>query len=651
MTIPPDNPAAAPFLTRLLRDRSGNTLALIAAATAPLVAIVGSAVDIGRGYAAESRLQQACDAGVLAARKKLGSDLPPSGEVLGRVRNVGNDLFDLNFPEGRYDTTDLAFTMTLEEDFSISGTAEAVLPTAIMSAFGKHTIPIAVACEARMNFTNLDVMMVLDVTGSMRHTNDGDTLSRIDSMRQVIRGFHKNLEDAKAPDTRVRWGFVPYATNVNIGGLLANNWVVNNWRYQSREEDSSDTSTSTRTYDTNWAYVSGDRNGWMQVSTYTATYHPGTPATPGGTGDEDTAGGTSAYYKCEGSQPGNTATSSDEWLGETTEPFAGPPAGTRTIKKGRRTTNGDWYRTRRDGATCYVERMENIDYVENFDRITDPTQNTTVTWRYAQISRGVADWRSETSGCMEEIRTQRIEDFGSVDLTSALDLDIDHVPGSANAGKWRPMYRDAIYARSLNNSGEGDFTPDEVISTSNFAQTGKWWMSACPAPAANLDEMDATEIADYLASLDPAGATYHDIGMLWGARLLSPDGLFASRNADESLNKPTARHLIFLTDGQTEAYDIAYGAYGLEPLDRRRWDPESSTLSLNEVVEARFLFACNEIKKKNATVWVIAFGTEVNATMTECAGPGRYFEAANAAQLDKAFDSISRAMGDLRVSK
>ncbi|GMN13617.1 pilus assembly protein TadG-related protein [Altererythrobacter sp. MTPC7] len=640
-----------PLLSRLLRDRSGNTLAIVAAATAPLVAMVGSAVDIGRGYVAQSRLQQACDAGTLAARKRLGSDLPPSGHVLGQVRMTGKSFFDLNFPEGRYDTTELSFVMTLEEDFAITGAASANLPTAVMGIFGKNNIPIAVSCGSRMNFTNLDIMMVLDTTGSMRHTNSGDTQSRMDSMRSVITAFAGNLEEAKAPDTRIRFGFVPYATNVNAGHLLENQWVANTWQYQSRKQDGSETTPGTRTYDTNWAYVSGSRSDWQVESTYDATYYPAVQTPPTSGQDERNGSYTPERWVCEGSQPANSFTKTDTLLGQSSEPFAGPPAGTREIDEMQRYENGTLYRTTLNGETCTVESQNFDEFVHFFDRITDPSENTENFFLYTQLNRNVADWRTTTLGCMEELPTYQISDYASVDLTRALDLDIDHVPDGTAGTQWGPRRPDLVYARSLTGGGGGSFTPDDVRTSKTFSRTGYWWMSECPEPAQNLAEMTKTEIETYLATLTPKGATYHDIGMIWGARLLSPDGLFAAENADESNNKPTTRHLIFLTDGQTEPYDVAYGPYGVEPLDKRRWDPDTSSMSLVQTVEERFKFACREIKKKNTTVWVIAFGTSVNAAMTDCAGPGHYFEAANAAQLDEAFASIARSMGDLRVSK
>ena len=74
-------------------------------------------------------------------------------------------------------------------------------------------------------------------------------------------------------------------------------------------------------------------------------------------------------------------------------------------------------------------------------------------------------------------------------------------------------------------------------------------------------------------------------------------------------------------------------------------------MSLDEVVEKRFAVACAEAKKRNITVWVIGFGTTLNPVMTECAGPGRYFEAQDAAALSDVFSKIAAQLGDLRVSK
>ena len=48
---------------------------------------------------------------------------------------------------------------------------------------------------------------------------------------------------------------------------------------------------------------------------------------------------------------------------------------------------------------------------------------------------------------------------------------------------------------------------------------------------------------------------------------------------------------------------------------------------------------------------VIGFGTTLSPFLTDCAGPGHYFEAGNAAQLNDVFGKIATQLGDLRVTK
>ncbi|OZA93395.1 MAG: hypothetical protein B7X57_05175 [Erythrobacter sp. 34-65-8] len=636
----------------MAQDTSGNTLMLMAAALLPLMGMIGGGVDMSRAYLAESRLQQACDAGVLAARKRLGSQAVVTGVVPDDVAQIGDRFFNLNFRDGSYGTEDRSFQMYLEEDYSISGEAAVTVPTAVMSIFGFEEVQVDVECEAVLSFQNLDLMMVLDTTGSMRHTNAGDSQTRIESMKQVIRDFHAEIEGNKPPGIRIRYGFVPYATNINVGHLLNNNWVVRDWTYQSREAGGSSTSVYEHNYTENWVRVSGTGGGQTTVSTYAATWNPGTPPAGSGIVDQGGSSGSSGYYSCNGAVPAGDYRANYELISSRSEPYVGPPAGTKRINSNRLTETGSYYYNRQDGSTCYLTRVSYDTLIHTYDHIYHPAYSGAVTeWIYRPIEIDVTRWRTQTSGCIEERSTYEIDDYDNVDLTRALDLDIDLVPNRNDPDtQWRPRYTDMIYVRSMRGNGWGSITPEEVTTTENFADTGRWWFSGCPAPARKLAEMDAGALNTYLGTLSPAGATYHDIGMIWGGRLLSPSGLFASENGDVSSSKPTNRNMIFLTDGQTEPYDLAYGTYGVDALDQRRWS-QSSPLTLAETVEQRFLTACKEVKKRNITVWVIAFGTELNPVMTECAGEGRYFEASDAAQLSQAFETIAASLGDLRISQ
>lgn len=615
-------------------------MAIIAASIFPLLALIGGGIDMGRGYLAQSRLQQACDAGVLAARQRLGSDVITDGEVPAEVAEAGNRFFNINFRDGAYGSEERQFQMALEADFAISGVASAQVPTTLMEIFNFDHLDVSADCEAVLNFSDVDIMMVLDVTGSMRHTNPGDTMSRLDSLKATLRNFHAQVAGSQAPGTSVRYGFVPYATNVNVGHLLEDDWVVDSWRYQGRRKSNVAGVSNETTYARNWRFVSGSRsdwNNWPIQSTYPGTYHAATTA------DQ------SATYTCDRALPADTLEyDSDDNGDEYVEVQASPPA-TLYIQPKRVTENGTRYKTTVNGSTCEVRALVSDDYVQDYEEVRS-VPDTDYLWRYGQIRSDVDDWRSETEGCIEERDTYEIADYTNVDLSRALDLDIDLVPTSGDSDtQWRPRYPGLLYTRALRDDGTGAVDPATVLSEENFSQTSNWWFSDCPAPARKLGEMNAAELDAYLATLTPYGATYHDIGMIWGGRLLSPTGLFADENQDTA-STYRSRHMIWMTDGQTEPYDLAYGAYGMEPLDQRRWSNGSSR-TLAQTVEARFAFACDEVKKRNITVWVIAFGTTLNPIMEECAGSGRAFQAANAQQLNNAFSSIAQSMGDLRVSR
>ena len=261
---------------------------------------------------------------------------------------------------------------------------------------------------------------------------------------------------------------------------------------------------------------------------------------------------------------------------------------------------------------------------------------------------------AEFRGCIEERDTYEIDDYAKVDLNKALDLDIDLVPTKGNPKtQWRPLIPGWVFARDIWWDGSGTWQTNPSKSPWTFLMPFWAGLAVCPAPARALAEMpDPTVLDSYLNTLTPEGSTYHDIGMIWGGRMVSSTGLFASQNADAG-GVPTSRHLIFLTDGETAPLEYSYATYGVEPLDNRRWnrDKPKGGLTLPQVVEKRFAVACDEVKKKNITVWVISFGISLNPIMKDCAGPGRAFEAKDAAALNETFSKIAQQMGDLRIAK
>ena len=242
------------FLRRLVRDTAGNVMIITAASLFPLLALIGSGIDMGRGYLAQSRLQQACDAGTLAARKRLGTMAAVNGQIPDTVADTGQRFFNINFRADAYGSESRQFVMTLEDDYAISGIATAEVPTTVMGAFGFGNIAVSASCAAQINMPNTDVMLVLDTTGSMLQTNVGDTQSRIDVLRNTVKSFHAQMEANKATGTRIRYGFLPYSTNVNVGHLLRDEWLVDEWSYNFRTGRATGRTTEVPVYQTESQY-------------------------------------------------------------------------------------------------------------------------------------------------------------------------------------------------------------------------------------------------------------------------------------------------------------------------------------------------------------------------------------------------------------
>ena len=163
-----DSDTRPSFFRRLTKDVAANTLAISAAAIVPLMAMVGGGVDASRYYMAEARLQAACDAGALAARRSMDDD-----DFENEDEEVGDAFFNQNYPEGTFGIEDLDHNFSGTDDGEVLGTASGSMPTAIMGVFGFDEVDMSVTCSADINISNTDIMFVLDVTGSMAWEPDG----------------------------------------------------------------------------------------------------------------------------------------------------------------------------------------------------------------------------------------------------------------------------------------------------------------------------------------------------------------------------------------------------------------------------------------------------------------------------------------------
>jgi hypothetical protein len=155
------------------------------------------------------------------------------------VSTQAQNFFKNNFPTGAFGTTDVTFTPALDATGQVTGTATAKVPMTVMQIFGNSSIVMNAVCDAKLEISNTDVMMVLDVTGSMDWCPDGSNCgggagSRIVGLRQAVLDFYDTLHNASSSTAQLRFGFVPYSQSVNVGAVLPPSYLADNWTYQSR---------------------------------------------------------------------------------------------------------------------------------------------------------------------------------------------------------------------------------------------------------------------------------------------------------------------------------------------------------------------------------------------------------------------------------
>ena len=617
-------PLRRAFMGRLARDRRGNTLAMVAAFLIPLAAFAGSAIDTARLYVVKARLQQACDAGALAGRKSM-ADTSPSTPLDRAAADQAQSFFANNFRAGWFGTSGVAFLPVKTADSQVSATATTTVPYTLMTMFGYSARTISVSCEARYDIADADIMLVLDTTGSMAClTSDGTggcsqsiatytradgttgyyvvekSGSKIAGLRSAVLTFYDTLMANVDSATRIRYGFVPYTSTANVGRLLPASSFVTTWNYQTRK------------------IVGDSNNGSSTSATYTRTSQSSCNS-----------------YAVRVPEGGNAFTTS----------------GTATVK------TVSWSSANSGSCTVYNQPVKPLwgygkwlldvsGYVAG-NTVDDPSKITAAT--------------SKWQGCIEERDTSATSSFSASNLPSDLDPDL---PATTDATRWRPMWPDVTYYRgssmgAVNNSGSSTNPYGDTTATNSLAAYTNMLLynnvalgyASCGKPAQRLATMTRTDMSSYVNSVDfkAHGGTYHDTGMIWGTRLISPTGLFAADTLPWPGRNAPNRYIVFMTDGDMAPNENIYGMYGMEYYDKR---VTGGTYANNESAHnARFAVECDAAKIRGITVFVISFGQTLTTELSACASPGQAYYANDNTALTNAFRSIADQVAMLRISK
>ena len=626
------------FLSRLCRDARGNTLAIVGAALVPLAAMIGSGVDMSRAYMAKTRLQMACDAAALAGRRVMENDTLTTA-----VTTEATRFFNYNFNQGQYGTAAFTPGVTKPSTGTVRVTASTTIPTTVMRMFGFTSLPLSVTCDAQLNFVNTDVMLVMDVTGSMDESINGT--KKIVSMRDAVMALYDELApiqtQLQSNGMRLRYGVVPYSSSVNVGGLIRQ-------MNASYLNDSAEYQTRVAVYDTPATFEG-----------IPGTADPAVTQTYGDSISQDECDKYGRNVSFSGFSPSaTTGGSAPNWWVRTFEnneaqgvdwgwSGAGDTSGTnrscrrRYVQSDAQVTSYRFTRWSYEAESIDVSNYKNpsnsVTYASN-NNGTVATAGTYDMLELAAGGTGVSTASASWNGCIEERNTVSsiTASSGYTIPADAYDLNINLVPHNDDT-RWRPMFQDIAYRRNAGSSS----------ATSGTAMDD----SACPYAARRLQAWTRTDLQNYVNALQPTGNTYHDIGMIWGARMLSNQGIFATDNPDTFNGMPVSRHIIFMTDGVMQPSCSVYGSYGIEQ-NSTRVTGSGSCPQQTERHTQRMKMICNAAKAMGYSIWVIAFGTSLQSHLTECASNANQAStAADRDELIERFQQIGANIGALRLTQ
>ncbi|MBN8544153.1 MAG: VWA domain-containing protein [Alphaproteobacteria bacterium] len=200
------------FLKQFIGSNDGSVLIIAGLMILTLTAVSGAAIDLGRQQLVRSKLQQASDAGAIAAATM------PSDATQAEKEAAGRRYFALNFPNGYMGIARPNPAVSISNgDILVTATAD--VPTRFVSLLGINTVVSTgrtrIASSSTTTGNSYDLIMILDNSGSMGLADAGGGQTRIAALRNSALNIATNL----LPDgnTANRIALVPYDAGVPPG--------------------------------------------------------------------------------------------------------------------------------------------------------------------------------------------------------------------------------------------------------------------------------------------------------------------------------------------------------------------------------------------------------------------------------------------------
>ena len=183
------------------RDESGNITIFSIYITLLVLVVTGASVDLMRQEASRARLQTTLDRAVLAAAD-LDQFQNAETVVSDYVGKAGLDGF----------VNSVSVDLGLNERV-VSAHASSSLSTIFLRMSGHDVLPANALSTAEERIANVEISLVLDISGSMRYNN------RMDNLKPAAKNFVEKVM-SEGTESVTTLNLIPFAGQVNPGDIM-----------------------------------------------------------------------------------------------------------------------------------------------------------------------------------------------------------------------------------------------------------------------------------------------------------------------------------------------------------------------------------------------------------------------------------------------
>lgn len=604
---------------RFARDERGNVALIWAICALVVLGFIGVALDFSRAHAVKQSLQNAADSAALVAERM--ADKPFSER-----QAAAEQYFRASLAAHSYGSS---ATLLLEHmpggGHRVSATMPS--PTTLARLVSDHDLVVRTSSEAKQEGSDLEVSVVLDITGSMSGQRITDLkAAAVDLVNIVVRDQQEPYYSKVA--------LVPYSIGVNLGSNAAaargpvtapssisavtwRNGATKTITAATRASPVVITSVAHGLQNGDFIYITGV-GGMTQINNRIFTV----------------AGRTTNTFQLSGVNGSSYNLFS---VGGTIQKCFSSTCGVQVTANNHGLSNNDYvFISGVNGMTQLNNVMSNSASATppNAWQVSSITSNTFVLAATTGTSYG-----AYTSGGQAYCTTAGCE---YLRFTSASNSVRVHRIGSC-------------VSERVGSNAYTAVSPSTAWLGRNYDST------ANPCPSASITPLtsDRGTLTSAINSYTVTGSTAGQIGIAWGWYMVSPSfsSMWPSASQPKAYGSPNLRKIaVLMTDGEfnTPYCNGVIAANAGSGSGSASDHINCNATNGNPFDQARAV--CTAMKNSGVTVFTVGFGltngSEAAQVLEHCAsGSANAYNAANGTELRAAFRAIATAISLLRLSK